>query len=128
MAQPATNAAVTLRADHDKHYATQLPSQSKCDVVSRPHTTAESVTMIIVDAVTVRVHSHASCKLMHRLLHTEDRKSAAKHAKRTAETKVDLKGRRQQAAKQNDGANSKGIELVVVLDSAGRQGWQEWNS
>lgn len=53
---------------------------------------------------------------------------AAKHAKRTAETEVDFKGRREEAAKQNDGAHSKGIELVVVLDGAGREGRQKGHS
>lgn len=65
---------------------------------------------------------------MQRLSHIADGQNAAKHAKRTAETEVDFKDRREQAAKQNDGANSEGIELVVVLDSAGGQGGQEWNS
>lgn len=52
-------------------------------------------------------------------------KQAAKYVQRTAKTKVDFKGRREQAAKQDDGAHSKGIELGVVLDSAGGEGGQK---
>lgn len=52
---------------------------------------------------------------------------AAQYAKRTAETQVDFKRRGEQAAKQDDGTDSNSIELVVVLDSAGREGRQEWD-
>ena len=64
---------------------------------------------------------------MQRLSHIAQGQNAAKHAKRTAKTEVDFKGRREQAAEKYDGAHSEGIELVVVLNSAGRQGRQERN-
>lgn len=84
-----------------------------------------------VNSVTLGVYSYADGKCdatMQRLSHIADGQRAAKNAERTAETEVDFEGGREQATEQNDGAHSEGIELVVILDSAGGQGGQEWNS